>query len=311
MRFRIRSIVVPAIFLICLILFFVSRVPETFAKQGGQSTQAGAKREKAKSIGSGKRNTNTDRVSAATDIEYDEKKTIMTLQSFLGTSKPWHVTAYEAKDIDEWDYFENPNTTDRPARICFWDDSGMKNQKCHLAVYEECSCVPGGRQCGPTYTFQFFKDVKIVDLKNTGKTRRGILYTVVNRGYKLGWARQRTLTLYSIWVYDEKKEDFKRALELALTEQGEFKYEFPASAKLDGVAVGADFFWDLEHDDGGRYGEHRYIIDIYRLQEKGEYKWIGQYRTERKYDSLADSEGSVIERELVNIRNYIKGNSKQ
>jgi len=250
----------------------------------------------------------TDAVFVAKDIEYVGRKTIP-LQEMFGTPEPWQVTAQEDKDIDEWDYFMDPKATDRPARICFWNDPDKKDRNCQLAAYEECSCVPGGRQCGPTYTFQFFEDMKIVDLKKAGKPRRGILFTVQNRGFHLGWARQRHLTLFSIWTYDEKKGEFKRALELALTEQGEFKYSFPASAKLDGIAVGADFFWDVS--DEGRYNEHWYIIDIYRLTKKGEYKWIGAYRTEKKYQSMADSEDSVIDPELGNIRKFVRKKTKK
>jgi hypothetical protein len=310
MKSRIRSIYVPSSFLIFLILLIVSWSSGIFAEQGGRSTQAGAKSEKAKAEESGKRYSGTDTVFVAKDIEYAEKKTIP-LQEVFGTSKPWHVTAQEDKDIKEWDYFENPNATDRPARICFWTDPDKKDQKCEIAAFKECYHTPTHLTCGPVYTFQFFKDMKIVDLKKAGKPNRGILFTVENWGYHLSWARHRTLTLFSIWTYDEKTGDFKRALELALTEQGEFKYSFPASAKLDGVAVGADFFWDLEHDEGGRYGMHRYIIDIHRLTEKGEYKWIGAYRTDKKYKSLGDSEDSVIEQELANIRKVVRKNTKK
>jgi hypothetical protein len=253
---------------------------------------------------------NTDVVYVAKDIEYVGKKTIP-LQDVFGTPEPWHVTAYEDKDIDEWDYFINPEATDRPVRICFCKDPDKKDEKCDIAAFKECFHTPKGLSCGPAYTFQFFEDVKIVDLKKVGKSRKGILFTIVNRGYNLGWARQRHLTLYSIWAYDEKQGNFKRALEVALTEQGEFKYAFPPSAKLDGVAVGADFFWDMSDPDEHRYGKHWYIIEIYRLTERGEYKWIGAYRTEKKYQSLGDSEDSVIEQELGNIRKVVKKKAKQ
>ncbi len=252
----------------------------------------------------------TDVVYVAKDIEYVGKKTLP-LQEVFGTPEPWHVTVQEDKDIDEWDYFMDPKATDRPARICFWADPDKKDRKCEIAALKLCFRTPKGLSCEPTYTFQFFEDMKVIDLKKAGKPRQGILFTIVNRGYHLSWARHRHLTLFSIWVYDEKKEAFKRALEVALTEQGEFKYEFPPSAKLDGIAVGADFFWDMSDPDEHRYGKHWYIIEIYRLMGKGIYKWIGAYRTDKKYQSMADSEDSVIEQELGIIRKVVRKKAKQ
>ncbi len=231
--------------------------------------------------------------SGANDIEYIEKKTIA-LQEELGTSGPWHATAYEAKDIDNWDYFMDRNAIDRPARLCFSRTSDKEKQQCYPAMN---TCA------GPAYTFQFFNDMKVIQLQRAGKPQYGVLFTAENRGYHLGFAL-RILRFFSIWAYDETTGNFKQALQLFLTEQGEFQYILPRPERLNGVAVAADFIWG-ENDDG-RYAKHRYALNIYRLTESGTYKWMGAYETKNKYESLADSDASVIEQELSNIEKYVR-----
>ena len=85
--------------------------------------------------------------------QYIEAKTIP-LQRVLKTTLDWHVTAYNIKE-GEGITFVTSNT---PAKICFWNDIGKKEESCFKAG-EGLSAFPQVH-CGKIVTTRSIANVK-------------------------------------------------------------------------------------------------------------------------------------------------------
>ena len=120
-------------------------------------------------------------ISWSASEQYIEVKTIP-LRKVLKTSLDWHVTAYNVKE-GEGTTFTSTNT---PAKICFWNDIGTKEE----------SCFKAGE--GPS-AFLEVKELSLVDLEKDREPKFWILFVATAYG------AVEPLHLISIWAYNHEK----------------------------------------------------------------------------------------------------------
>lgn len=235
----------------------------------------------------------------AASVEYVEVKTIPLYEVFK-TKEQWHATVYQARDIDKWselyDSGKIKDAIDRPAKLCFWYNPDKKNHLCFSAV----NTAPGE----PKFTFQHFKELKIVRLQKGREPEFGVLLIAKNEGYNLG-EYYRGLYFATIWALGNRDKEFVNILPtLNFTDQGEFRVVPQMTGMIGGVAVKADFVWS---EGEARYSPHRYQMSIFQLAADDRYQFIGNYETRRKYKSLDDAdEIDVVRHELSNILKFIE-----
>jgi hypothetical protein len=217
--------------------------------------------------------------------EYVEVKTVP-LYATLKTSLKWHATTFQLKENEKHGtYLE---TTDIPAKICFWHDASRKEEFCSPAQ------VNG-------HVFQEADDLSIIQIQEKRKPSNAVLFIARYRGPTVGTVKQ-----ISVWFYDEAKQRFVNALpRVLLTELSDYQFfpRFPAGP--EGVFVTANRIWV-----GGEetlYDPHRFVVKIYRLSPEGFYALVGEYTTSRKYAYNERSDSyEVIKEELATIRKRIQ-----
>lgn len=216
--------------------------------------------------------------------EYEEVKTLPLKQEF-NTKSEWNVTAYHLKE-DKNNYFEN---SDLPAKLCFWTNIANKGQDC-IGIYHT-------EDKSSAYTEVI--SLSTISIQTNKEPTKGIIFIKAYRGPTVG-----AIYNISIWAYDRVNDSFRNVLpDVGLTSQSEYEV-FPSLKKVNGgLFIIADRIWAKNEK---LYDPHRFKISIYNLYNSSIYKMIGQYITNKKYNSFfEENTKKVIKSELSNINKHI------
>jgi hypothetical protein len=216
-------------------------------------------------------------------VEYREAKRIE-IPKALGMTGNWHAIAYEAN-------VEDLTETDLPAKLCFFSDDRSEPEHCFQAV--------AARKDG-TWNCQFVQELSVVPIFDKQHSQQGVLFVPMFSGGGSG-----TLSLITLWVFNEQKKRFENILPLiTITNLGEYKILHGKGDQLDGTLVVADFVWE---EGESHFEPHKYDITIYRYNQGDDlFERVGDYVTDKKYEGLDDADNiDVIRHEMKNIEKMI------
>ncbi len=222
--------------------------------------------------------------SNKTTSEYTEVITLP-LKQVLNTKSDWHVTASHLKQ-ENGNFFETSNV---PAKLCFWSDIANQNQACFTAIDDA------------SFSYQEVIKLSTITIQSNKEPSKGIIFVAMHRGQTLG-----KVFNISIWVYDNKKEIFCNILpDIRLTNQSEYNIYPSIKNVADSIFVTADRIWNSNEEN--LYSPHLFEIRIYKYSNRNIYEFYGKYVTKKKYLSFDDADNiDVIGPEFNNIQKYIE-----
>jgi len=198
---------------------------------------------------------------------FEEIKTLPLKQAF-GTTKEWHVTAYQPVGDDA-------ETGDTSAKLCFWFEELKKQEHCTPIA----STLPNG---GMTYHYQTVKELAVIPAPHI------IKFVAQFFGGGSG-----VLDQVSFWQYDKNTDSFSQAGLVTLTEQSEYKL-------FGQELVTANARWG---EGETHFSPHRFDIEVYKYTPNGGYTKLFGYLTAKKYPSLDDTDKiDVISHEMPEIK---------
>ena len=219
------------------------------------------------------------RVEAKTD--YIEFKTL-NLKSTFKLKKDWHLTLWQDKRLND------DQASSEAARYCFWYEKSKKEK-------DAVSIVSGSDfDVSINYPHQ---SVDVLELTKIQGAENGIILKATFSGGGSG-----RLSRNEVWVYDSGLGEFKKALCLNLTEQGQIR--LISAGALAGTFIAADAHWGT---DESHFEPHYFTIQLYKF-DKGANSYIKllEYLSAKKYDSLDSGAINVIEPELPAIQKNLK-----
>lgn len=204
----------------------------------------------------------------AESFSFTEIKTIPLKQVF-GTTKDWHVTAYQ------------PLGDDAAAKLCFWFEASKKQADCTSII----STLPHG---GMTYHYQTVKELAVISTPHLVK------FVAQFSGGGSGLLDQ-----VSFWRYEKDTDVFIPAGRITLSEQSEYQL----------LGEGWLLTADAHLSEGEtHFAPHRFAITAYQYAPSAGYEKRFSYLSPVKYPSLDDTDKiDVISREMPEIKKRLAG----
>jgi hypothetical protein len=217
-------------------------------------------------------------ICPAQDETYKEVKRIVLSKAF-GKSVSWQAVAYQAGD---------PPNTEKPALLCFVKDGVEPARWCFKAQ--------SAQSMTSDYSFQTVSSLYVTTLYDRREPLQGLIFISNYLGGGSG-----SLSLATIWVYDEDNEAFTNILppDAIYTEQGDGRLVHINPHVPAFIIAKCDWSKGEKHFD-----PHQYWLSIYKYNELlNKFQLVKEIRTRRKYDRSGDPKmDDVIKNELTNIR---------